>query len=140
MEASFFDKGWTNAHGIEGVTVEGLTNTSLTLGFTGGSDSVDTLTFYGSSVTEMLELIAAGNINLKDKKSRLAIFEADTEKSNIWIGGGKSDARKVSDEFAELTGGSKIQGKELEGILNALVHGKRNASTEQVTLTTVLTP
>jgi len=48
------------------------------------------------------------NGNMKNVSTQMARINTN-EFNNVWIGGGKSDARKlVGEEFADITGGSKI--------------------------------
>lgn len=137
LEAVLFDKGWSKEHGVEGGTLKGLTDNSFTLSFKNSLNGVeDTVTFYGTDVTALLYTLSSSNINIKDNKTRLATFEPTSSKQSIWIGGGKSDSvKRVSQEFADITGGSKIQGNELESLLNALLFGsKQEAHLGGVTL------
>ncbi|GAM67012.1 hypothetical protein JCM19236_3342 [Vibrio sp. JCM 19236] len=141
LEAVLFDKGWSKEHGVEGVTLKGLTDTSFTLAFKNANTGIeDAVVFYGSDVTALLDGgmggIVSSNINIKDNKTRLAVFNPTKDKSSIWIGGGKSDSvKRVSQQFADITGGSKIQGYEVKPLLEALLFPKKgHAGIEGVTL------
>lgn len=131
-EAVMFDKGWSNNHGVDGVTLYGLSNNSITLGFTNGDSGVDdTILFYGTDVTYMLESFAVSNIDTKDNKSRLAIFDVQTPKDSMFIGGG---AKWVSEEFKTIVGGSSISADEVQILLSALLEGKSDLGVANVQL------
>ncbi|MEM6623009.1 MAG: hypothetical protein AAF674_12320 [Pseudomonadota bacterium] len=75
------------------------------------------------------------HIDIKNKDQRMARIDTDAV-SSVWIGGGKSNAKKiVGEEFADITGGSRInfvdKGRhenELVGLLEAvLTRSKREA-------------
>ena len=134
LAASLFDRGWSNVHGVDNVTVDSLGQTHVTFGLhNDGAGTTDSVTFFGTDVETWLAANAKGNIDIKDPNSRLAVFNADASNSNIWIGGGKSDAKsRISEEFANITGGSKIHGHEVLPLLKALVVGKPGDKTHHL--------
>ncbi|GAL16486.1 hypothetical protein JCM19233_7509 [Vibrio astriarenae] len=100
--------GTKEEHGLEGVTLNFVTTDSFSISYPGAADTTETVVFLGDYVENIISANATGNIDIKNKKSNFAMMNTNS-KSNISIGGGKDDARKiVSEEFAELTGGSKI--------------------------------
>ncbi|SHG97581.1 hypothetical protein [Ferrimonas marina] len=133
-------RGWNNIHGLPGVELGFLNPNSFSLKLHTGKGPVDTVVFQGAAVEGIINSVARGNVDIKNNQSQFAEFYSDGS-GNIWIGGGRSDAvRNVSEEFAEITGGSKIHcdqrgNREVEGLFAGLVedsgwndpHGIENA-------------
>lgn len=95
--------------------------------------SDDTVWVFGSnddvSTADVISDVAGSNTDLKNRKSQFALFDTDTM-SSIWIGGGASNARQlVSEQFADITGGSRIDcekrgNPELQNLFEAVVRDK----------------
>ncbi|GLP95845.1 hypothetical protein [Paraferrimonas sedimenticola] len=121
-------KGWNNVHGLPGVELGFITPNSVMLRISDWTGINDSLLITGASVEGYIQSLAGGNVDIKNSKSQFAEFYS-TGKGSIWMGGGKSDAKRiVSDEFGEITGGSRIDcnkrgKKEVEGLFAALTSG-----------------
>ncbi|MDW4497125.1 hypothetical protein R5H30_03960 [Sulfitobacter sp. D35] len=123
LSAALTSRGWSDVPGLDGVEIVSLTSESFTIAIDGSGGSKDYYTFTGDAAATAIASISGGHIDIKNSKSQVAIFDTDAV-SSIWIGGGKSDARNlVGEEFAEITGGSRIHDHEVEGLLAAATSG-----------------
>lgn len=113
-------KGWkASKHGMEGVELVSLTTDEFAIKFAG-----DIVLFTGAAAKAAIDDVSGSHIDIKNNKSQVAQFDTDTMKS-MWIGGGKSDAvQRLGQEFADITGGSRIHLDEIDDLFSALVTDK----------------
>ncbi len=121
------DHGWKNDHGIENVELLDISKDSFTIAISAAGPTRDIIVFSGEAVESAINNIKKGHSDIKDKKSSLSFFHVDSLKDKHFIGGGKSDAsRIVSEEFANLVGGTWINGNEILGLLRAVAEPGKN--------------
>ena len=82
-----------------------------------------------AQVLEDRLVMAAGispNVDIRDPNQQLARVTFDESNDSVFIGGGYNDARDiVGEEFAEITGGTRINADELDEILGAIFTSDR---------------
>ncbi|NRA28875.1 MAG: hypothetical protein HRU11_01335 [Parvularculaceae bacterium] len=76
----------------------------------------------------------SAHVNMKNVNQQMVRIDTN-ETASVWIGGGRSDAaRIVGQEFADVTGGSRIhfnhKKNELVALLAGMLHSRSNAAPE----------
>lgn len=111
------------AGGVDGVELAGITDEGFSVRLTGSAGSTETIVFTGQAATDAVLGADGGLVNIKDANTQFAVFDVATE-NNVGIGGGGNDARQISQEFAEITGGRRIDEDEVLELFEALTSGK----------------
>lgn len=124
LDAALISQGRSDAPGLEGVELLGLTDDGFSLTLDARGPTRDTVIFTGSAAVAAIEAVDEGLVDIKNGHSDFAIFDLD-EDTSLFIGGGASNARDlVGEAFADITGGTRIDADEVLDIFDALTSGR----------------
>jgi len=124
LSAILTSNGLTDIPGLQGVELVSMDVGSFTIGLNGNGGSTDYLSFSGTHAENAIAAVAGDGLDIKNKKSQVAIFDTDTETS-VFIGGGKNNAKsEVGTEFADVTGGTRVNLDEVGDLFAGIATGK----------------
>ena len=116
--------GRGDAAGVDGVELLGLTDEGFTIGLTGNVGSIDTIIIAGTAATDAIAALDGGGVDIQNPFSQFAVFDAAEEPALFLGGSNAGQARFVSQEFADITGGSRLTQAAALDLFEALTTGR----------------